>query len=267
MRPNPELLSQTPASTLTSNNRNQVSSPAVDQLPQSNDTPPAGPPDPDESDDSSSSLTPLGSEDSNVTDLEIRPERTPTPESVYSEGEETLSARCARFVLTEDPSYTEALEGYRLFPHRPEFKLMVERRNHQRYYETEEWALSALKQRRNMLQLCKHRLTPEQVTKIEGEIYPHRARKPLSAKRLELLKNVPSFFIRAPRTSDPIPDEEIIKPMIAKQKKKLAKFLEKSRSKTKDHLSTLVTPLQQVCLHLINLCFYNLLTDFSIAGF
>ena len=49
------------------------------------------------------------------------------------------------------------------------------RRNYQKYYETEEWALSALKQRRNILQLCERRLTPEQITKIEGEIYPHRA--------------------------------------------------------------------------------------------
>ncbi len=99
---------------------------------------------------------------------------------------------------------------------------MVERRNHQRYYETEESALSALKQRSNIFQLCRHRLTP--------------ARKPLSAKRLELLKNVPLFSIMAPRTSDPILDEEIIKPMVEEQKKKLAAFLEKSKSKTKDHV-------------------------------
>lgn len=102
---------------------------------------------------------------------------------------------------------------------------MIEQRNHQRYYETEEWALSALKQRRNLLQLCEHRLIPEQVTRIEAEIYPHRARKPLLAKRFELLKKVPSFSIMAPRTSDPIPDDEIIKPMIAKQKERFAQFL------------------------------------------
>lgn len=118
---------------------------------------------------------------------------------------------------------------------------MVEQRNHQRYYETEEWALSALKQRRNLLQLCEHRLTPEQVTRTEAEIYPHRARKPLSAKRLELLKNVPSFSIMAPQTSDPVPDEEIIKPMIAKQKERLAQFLAKSKSKSTN------TSLLQVC--------------------
>ena len=113
-----------------------------------------------------------------------------------------------------------------------EFKLMAEKRNHQRYYETEEWALSVLKQQQNLLQLCEHRLTPKQVTRIEAEIYPHRAQKPLSAKRLELLKNVPSFSIMAPQISDPIPDEEIIKPMIAKQKERLARFLAKSRSKS-----------------------------------
>ena len=72
--PNPELLSPTPASTLTSNNWNQVSFPAVDQLPQSNDTSVSGPPNPDESDYSSSLLTPLGSENNNIMDLEIRPE-------------------------------------------------------------------------------------------------------------------------------------------------------------------------------------------------
>lgn len=190
---------------------------------------------------STSSLTSLENNQNDESDSDKGPPRTPTPESTYSEGEERLSVRCARFILTEDPSYTEALEGYRLFPERPEFKLTVEKRNHQRYYETEEWALSALKQRRNLLQLCEHRLTPKQVTRIEAEIYPHRPRKPLSAKRLELLKNVPSFSIMAPQTSDPIPDEEIIKPMIAKQKKRLAEFLAKSKSKSTN------TSFSQVC--------------------
>ena len=183
----------------------------------------------------------MESEQDDESNLDERPPRTPTPEFTYSEGEERLSVRCAKFVLTKDPSYTEALEGYRLFPQRPEFKLMIEQRNHQRYYEIEEWALSALKQQRNLLQLCEHRLTPEQVTRIEAEIYPHRARKPLSAKRLEILKNIPLFSIMAPRTSDPILDEEIIKPMIAKQKESLAQFLANSRSKL------INTFLLQVC--------------------
>ena len=71
----------------------------------------------------------------------------------------------------------------------------------------------------------------------------------------------------APQFSDPIPDEEIIKPMIAKQKKKLAAFLEKSKSKTKDHVPTPATPVQGVCLYPIHLCFHDLLTNISITGF
>ena len=162
MRQNPGLPLSGPVLASTSNQQNQVPTPAVDQPPQIPDAPAASPPAPNESNDSSSLLTPLDSEDGNETDSEIRQERTPTPESVYSEGEETQSARCARFVYIQDPLYTEVLEGYRLFPDRPEFKLMVERRNHQKYYETEKWALSALKQRRSIFQLCQHRLSPEQ---------------------------------------------------------------------------------------------------------
>ena len=257
--PNPGLPLPRPMLPMIIDQQSQISTPAVNQPSEIYDTPATRPPTHNDDDDSSSLLTSLGSEDGNETDSVIRQEQIPTPESVYSEGEKRLIERCARFVHTEDPSYTKALEGYRLFPDRPEFKLMVERRNHQRYYETEEWALSALNQRRNIFQLCQHRLTPEQITKIEGEIYPHRARKPLSAKRLELLKNVPLFSIMTPQTSDPISDEEIIKPMVEEQKKKLAAFLEKSKSKTKDHVPTLTIPVEGVFLYPIHLYFYDLL--------
>ena len=43
-----------------------------------------------------------------------------------------------------------------------------------------------------------------------------------------MFSRVPSFSILAPRTSKPVPVEEIIRPMIEKQKKRLAKFLAKS---------------------------------------
>lgn len=75
---------------------------------------------------STSSLTSLEDNQNDESDSDRKPPQTPTPESTYSEGEERFSVRCARLVLTEDPSYTEALEGYRLFPEQPEFKLMVE---------------------------------------------------------------------------------------------------------------------------------------------
>ena len=52
----------------------------------------------------------------------------------------------------------------------------------------------------------------------------------------------------APRTSDPISDEEIIKPMVEEQKKKHAAFLEKSKLKTKDHVPTPITLIEGVCL-------------------
>ena len=162
MCPNPGLPLPRPMVPMTLDQQSQISTPAVNQPSEIHDTLATRPPIYNDGDDSSSLLTPLGSEDGNETDSVIRQERTPTPESVYSEGEETQSARCARFVYIQDPLYTEVLEGYRLFPDRPEFKLMVERRNHQKYYETEKWALSALKQRRSIFQLCQHRLSPEQ---------------------------------------------------------------------------------------------------------
>ena len=261
MCPNPGLPLPRPMVPMTLDQQSQISTPAVNQPSEIHDTLATRPPIYNDGDDSSSLLTPLGSEDGNETDSVIRQERTPTPKSVYSEGEERLSERCAQFIHTEDPSYTEAIEGYRLFPDRPEFKLMAKRYSHQRYYKTKEWALSALKQRRNIFQLCQHCLTPEQITKIDGEIYSHRARKPLSAKRLELLKNVPLFSIMALQTSDSISDEEIIKPMVEEQKKKLAAFLEKSKTKTKDHVPTLTTPVEGVFLYPIHLYFYDLLTN------
>lgn len=174
---------------------------------------------------SSPSLSPIPED---FDDDELPPRtRTPTPQSEYSDGEERLSIKMARWILTEDPNLTEAKEGYRLFPERPEFKQMVDRRNHQKFHETEEWARSALQQRRNLLRICSHRLTPEQILQVEEEIYPERPVK-VSAKRLATFSRVPSFSILAPRTSKPVPVEEIIRPMIEKQKKRLEKFLSKS---------------------------------------
>lgn len=93
---------------------------------------------------------------------------------------------------------------------------MVERRNYQKYYEIKECAISALKQWYNIFELCQYRFTFEQITEIEEEIYPYYTRKPLSTKKLELLKNVFMFFIIVPQTSDLILYEEIIKPMVKK---------------------------------------------------
>lgn len=47
---------------------------------------------------------------------------------------------------------------------------MVDRRKHQKFHETEEWARSALQQRRNLLRICSHQLTPEQILQVEKEI-------------------------------------------------------------------------------------------------
>lgn len=104
---------------------------------------------------------------------------------------------------------------------------MVERRNYQKFHETEEWARSALQQRRNLLRICSHRLKPEQILQAEVEIYPERPIK-VSAKRLATFSRAPSFSILDPCTSKPVPDDEIIKPMIEKQKKRLPKFFAKS---------------------------------------
>ena len=72
-----------------------------------------------------------------------------------------------------------------------------------------------------------HRLKPEQILQVEVEIYPERPIK-VSAKGLATFSRAPSFSILDPCTSKPVPDDEIIKPMIKKQKKRLAKFFAKS---------------------------------------
>lgn len=97
--------------------------------------------------DSQRSLPSLSPISEDFDDDELPPRtRTPTPQSEYSDDGERLSIKMARWILTEDPNLTEAKEGYRLFPERPEFKQMVDRRNHQKFHETEELARSALKQ-------------------------------------------------------------------------------------------------------------------------
>lgn len=87
----------------------------------------------------------------------------------------------SRLILTENPKLIEAKKWYHLFPERPEFKQIVGRCNHQKFHETEEWARSALQQRRNLLRICSHQLTPEQISQVEKEIYPEMQVK-VSAK-------------------------------------------------------------------------------------
>lgn len=76
------------------------------------------------------------------------------------------------------------------------------------------------------------------------------------------MKNIPLFSIMTSQTLNSILDVNLIKLRIEKQKKKLAAFLEKLKSKTKNHIPISITPVKEVYLYSIHMNFYNLSINF-----